>query len=223
MNKKLFNVLVFAAGAAVGSLVTWKVVTTKYERIIQEEIDSVKETWARMNDEDSDDETVCADEDESEPDEDELENESDEDEVEEFDESDMIDYSQIASRYKTSGDKADTAENDEEGEGDSDGDFPYINGPYVIEPNDFADGDHDYEPHCIVYYADGILADDWGVKLDIEETIGYDALDHFGEYTDEDVVHVRNDRLKKDYEVARDPRKYSDVVVSNPPMGAYED
>lgn len=48
MNQKLINVLMFTAGAAIGSLVTWKVVKAKYEQIAQEEIDSVKETWSRM-------------------------------------------------------------------------------------------------------------------------------------------------------------------------------
>ena len=43
MKCKFINVLVFAAGAAIGSAVTWKVVKTKYERFAQEEIESVKE------------------------------------------------------------------------------------------------------------------------------------------------------------------------------------
>ena len=37
----------FTAGAAIGSVVTWKLVKTKYEQIAQEEIESVKETFAR--------------------------------------------------------------------------------------------------------------------------------------------------------------------------------
>ncbi len=46
MKGTLSNVLLFAAGAAIGSAVTWKLVKDKYERIAQEEIDSVKETFA---------------------------------------------------------------------------------------------------------------------------------------------------------------------------------
>ena len=45
MNSTLSKVLMFTTGAAVGSLVTWKLVKTKYERIAQEEIDSVKEVY----------------------------------------------------------------------------------------------------------------------------------------------------------------------------------
>ena len=47
MSKSMVNILIFAAGAAVGSLATWKFVETKYKRIAQEEIDSVKEVFYR--------------------------------------------------------------------------------------------------------------------------------------------------------------------------------
>lgn len=39
------NIIIFATGAAIGSLVTWKLLKTKYEQIAQEEIDSVKEVF----------------------------------------------------------------------------------------------------------------------------------------------------------------------------------
>lgn len=44
---KLSNVVIFAIGAALGSLATWKFVKTKYERIANEEIESVKETFSK--------------------------------------------------------------------------------------------------------------------------------------------------------------------------------
>lgn len=46
MNK-IFNLFIFAAGAAIGSAVTWKLVKTKYERIADEEIKSVKEVFSK--------------------------------------------------------------------------------------------------------------------------------------------------------------------------------
>ena len=45
MNK----IFIFTLGAAVGSVVTWKLVKDKYARIAQEEIDSVKEVFSRRN------------------------------------------------------------------------------------------------------------------------------------------------------------------------------
>lgn len=44
---KLSNVVIFAIGAALGSLATWKFVKNKYERIANEEIESVKETFSK--------------------------------------------------------------------------------------------------------------------------------------------------------------------------------
>lgn len=203
MNNKLFNVLMFTAGAAIGSLVTWKIVKTKYEQILQEEIDSVKETWARMGYQESDEETP-------------YEEDEEEDEDDEWDDSVMTDYAAIASKYSRSSD----VENGEEGGGDDE--VPYINGPVVITPDEYGDGNYDHDLHCINYYADGVLADDWGVKLDIDETIGLEALEHFGDYA-EDTVHVRNERLKADYEVVKDPRNYADMLANDPQMRMYAD
>lgn len=45
MNKT-GNVIAFVLGAAIGSFVTWKVIDRKYEKLIQEEIESVKNTFS---------------------------------------------------------------------------------------------------------------------------------------------------------------------------------
>ena len=49
----------------------------------------------------------------------------------------------------------------------------------------------------------------------VDDVVGVDSLTHFGEY-EEDSVFVRNDLLQTDYEILRDPRKYSDVVGDSP-------
>ena len=55
------------------------------------------------------------------------------------------------------------------------------------------------------YIDDEPLTDD-----QIEDLIGEDSLSHFGEYED-DSVFVRNDRLRTDYEILADTRRYGDV------------
>ena len=46
MNKNvLSNMFMFVTGAVIGSVVTWKLVKTKYEQIAQEEIESVREVY----------------------------------------------------------------------------------------------------------------------------------------------------------------------------------
>lgn len=202
MKQKLFNVLLFAAGAAVGSLVTWKIVKTKYERIAQEEIDSVKETWARMERED-------------EVDSEDIDEDTEDNEDSGYDESDMIAYHTLVNMYSKPGTET---ENDKKGGGDDE--VPYINGPYIITPEDFGDGDYDHDLYCLTYYSDGILSNDWYEEIDIDETIGDESLEHFGDYA-EDIVHVRNERLKADYEVVRDDRTYAELVANDPLLHMY--
>lgn len=233
MNKTLFGVIAFAAGAAIGSVVTWKVVKTKYEQIADEEIASVKEEYAdlmgkmkkRLNEtatyvgpQDSDE--AAAEEEEYYPDDDERD----------FTEKEkqQVEYYKLTSKYRGSNveDDNEDEENDkegDEGEDEFDGEVRFINGPYPISPDDFSCSPPGYSAQPLDYFADGVLADDWGMKVDIEETIGEENLAHFGEYAD-DILYVRNERTEIDYEVTRDPRTYDEVVRMNPNpyYGKYE-
>lgn len=209
MKKKLFNVFLFATGAAIGSLVTWKFVKTKYERILQEEIDSVKETWARQMGTGLNRGVVRQNESEL--------NDSDDELDDGYGTLVMTDYAALAGKYGNPSGEA--TENDEKGDGGEE--VPYINGPCVITPDEYGDGNFDHSLYCLTYYSDDVLANDWWETLDIEETIGRDALEHFGDYA-EDIVHVRNERLNADYEVVRDHRTYAEVTANDPLMRAYE-
>lgn len=213
MNKKLFNVVLVTVGAAVGSAVTWFVVKTKYEKIIQEEIDSVKEEYQYLRGMLIDEETANEVQDVTQ----EIQNESTDESVEGDDNifepssDEVFEYHRIASNYRSSEDDKD--DDKEGGMGDID-EAPYINGPYVISPDDFRCSPPGYNAQALDYFSDGILADSWGMKMDIEETIGEDSLNHFGEYTD-DIVYVRNERLEIDYEVTADLREYGEVYSSH--------
>lgn len=89
--------------------------------------------------------------------------------------------------------------------------------PNVISPDEFGSNE-DYEEISLTYYADGTLTDDNDRAMsedEIEDTIGKDSLNHFGEYED-DSVFVRNDRLKVDYEILKDERTYADILREKP-------
>lgn len=234
MNRSaLCKILMFAVGAAVGSAVTWKFVKTKYEQIAQEEIDSVKDEYANLMQKTRDMLKASVADEEDEP---EVEQEDDkypDDDERDFTdhEKEMIEYYKVTSKYRKSEDEEskdetdDKEENTEEG-GNGDEDdlgFPYIDGPYVISAEDFNSSPPGYNAQPLDYFADGVLADGWGVQLDIKETIGEEALDHFGEEQD-DIVYVRNERNEIDYEVTRDPRTYEEVrrMNPNPYYGRYE-
>ena len=88
-----------------------------------------------------------------------------------------------------------------------------MNKPYVISPEEF--GEADYNIVSLNYYADGVLANDFDeVVDDVENTVGEDFEEHFGDY-EEDSVFVRNDELGLDYEILRDMRNFSDVVKNH--------
>lgn len=222
MNRNtLCKIFLFAAGAAIGSVATWKLVKTKYEQIAQEEIDSVKEEYANLMKSMRDklkgsvsEQTESA---ESEKCDDEYPDDDDRDFTPH--EQDMIEYYKLTSKYHKSDEvvEEDSENNEEGGNGDADDDedFPYINEPYVISVDDFNSGPPGFNVQTLDYFADGVLADDWGVVLDIEETIGEDALSHFGDEQD-DIVYVRNERNEIDYEVTRDPRTYDEARRLNP-------
>lgn len=213
MNRTLFNVLLVTAGAAIGSVVTWKVVTTKYEKLIQEEIDSVKEEYKNLYANIKAFGDMEFDEDDS----DYVNEEDSNDEEDVFEpalDSEVFEYHNISSRYRSSTDMEEDDNEEEGGTGETD-EAPYINGPYVISPDDFRCSPPGYNAQALDYFSDGVLADSWGAKMDIETTIGEDSLEHFGDYAD-DILYVRNERLEVDYEITRDPRTYDETVRTNP-------
>lgn len=52
MNNALTYILTFASGAAIGSVITWKIVKEKYEQISREEIDSVIKKFSKKDEDD---------------------------------------------------------------------------------------------------------------------------------------------------------------------------
>lgn len=81
--------------------------------------------------------------------------------------------------------------------------------PYVIDPSEY--GDLDYKQVSLNYYDDGVLTyENDDVIDDIDSLVGKDSLSHFGEY-EADTVYVRNDRLKIDFEILADTRRYEDI------------
>lgn len=184
MNNTLSKIIIFATGAAIGSAVTWKIVKTKYERIAQEEIDSVKEEFARLRGEEKTEEEESDDEDEEPhvP----TEREVYSDAVE------QLGYSTV-SNYKEY--------NKEEVED--------MLEPYVIPPEEF--DENGYETETLYYYACGTLANRRDEIINnIDELIGEESLTHFGEY-EMDSVFVRNDNLETDFEILKDNRRFSEV------------
>lgn len=78
---------------------------------------------------------------------------------------------------------------------------------YVISPEEFGELDT-YTKISLTCFDDYVLADEHGVIIEnVEEIVG-DALNHIGEYED-DSVFVRNNVLHCDYEILCDEREYA--------------
>lgn len=85
----------------------------------------------------------------------------------------------------------------------------------IIHPEEFAMED-DYDTTTLTYFEDEVLVDELNEKIeDVEELIGPDALNHFGEY-EEDSVYVRNHNRMTDYEILKDARTYKEVLKNMP-------
>ena len=204
MKNTSINLAMLAVGAAIGSAVTWKLVKTKYERIAQEEIDSVKEVYSRK-------------EEHSEP----VEIKT---ETPEPNKTVLVDkpylktYAAMIQKegYMDYSRKSEPEPKQEKEKYTRDmDDFAYDEEPYVIAPEHFDEYD-DYETQSLTYYADGYLADDNGDLIeDIDGTVGIDFDEHIGDFED-DSVHIRNERLKTDFEILASNSKYMDTVVSRP-------
>jgi hypothetical protein len=193
MNNTLSNIIAFTVGVAIGSAVTWKMLDAKYARIAQEEIDSVKETYARLHEDDAPDHLYLEEEEEiliTEP----LEKPDIREYAAKLQESGYTNYSEVGKVAKEES---------------------VVEKPYTIAPEEFGELE-DYETVSLTYYADGVLADDMDEIVDnVDDVVGADFADHFGEYED-DSVFIRNDRTKCDYEILLDVRKYEYVVNLNP-------
>lgn len=178
MNAKV--IFAFTLGAAVGTAATWKFFKTKYEKIAQEEIDSVKEVYSKKRPkiEEEEDINIIT-------------------ESEDTDDADDAEYRKIV---------AESGYNNEEKGGSE----PMTNEIEVIPPDEFGDI-LEYDTETLVYYSDGVLADTSNnVIEDVDDMVGPEALDSFGEWED-DVVYIRNDKYKTYYEVTRDYDKYIDL------------
>lgn len=190
MNNTLSKLLVFVTGAAIGSAVTWKIITDKYSQIIEEELEEFKNEILEELDEDDEEDAQ-------------EETESVDDDKTAY--NDIIEESGYRNYSNRTPAKQVVPEEKKEGVED-------MGEPYIISPDDFDEHD-DYEVESLTYYADGILADENDNEIeDVEGMVGKGSLNHFGEYED-DSVFVRNDERKTDYEILLDERRFADVFT----------
>lgn len=186
------KMFIFAAGALVGSLSTWYATRKYYEKITNDEIESMKEWLARRveeQDEKTENQTSKPDERPNSP-------------------SVKPNLMEYAAMMKDLG-YTDYSRKTEEPEKEEDEEVDDMDRPHIIEPEEF--GECDYEEVSLTHYADGVLTDEQDNPIeDVDGIVGEDYAEHFGEYEDNSVF-VRNDRLQTDFEILADQRNFSDL------------
>lgn len=197
------NFAMFLAGATVGAAGAWFYCKRYYEQVAQEEIDSVKAAFAErkpdaLKNVKKDIEENVNDSNKQKADMAKLK-------------PDLVNYAaklqeQGYTNYSGIGEQSENKKNEE--------DETVVDEPYVIAPEEF--GEESYTTISLTYYSDGILADDEDERVEnIEDTVGSDFAEHFGDY-EEDSVHIRNDRRRCDYEICKDNRTFAAVAGIDP-------
>lgn len=92
--------------------------------------------------------------------------------------------------------------------------------PYPISAAEWFQNETNYDQITLVYWADDdVLVDDNnGIIRDTDRVVGNVNLQNrFGFLSDDpDIVYVRNERLKADYEITKDERNFGEVVHGVP-------
>lgn len=192
MKEYIGKSFIFLTGIAVGAAISWKYAETKYKKIAEEEIESVKETFENRL------KNVKRLEDVAKSVIDISEKEKQQKEVDLKEYTDIIKHSEYVQT-----DQADISKDVKEGKIMADR-------PYIISPEEFGENPY-YDTISLTYYSDKVLTDEDDIEIeDVDGLIGEDSLNHFGEYED-DSVFVRNDELQTDYEILLDERAYYDI------------
>ena len=186
MNKDLLiKGMIFLAGGAIGSVVTWTLVKTKYEQTIEDKNEEILFLRDRYSERKAGEHIV----------------KGINDGIEDPEE---LSIQEIRAKVQGLGYINEQIMKDKEKEEEEDMDRPEI-----ITPTE--SWEQDYPTLSLTYYeGDGVLAnDDNEIIENVDELVGEDFADHFGEY-EEDSVFVRNDKHGVYYEILRDYGCYSE-------------
>ena len=191
MSENFKTFLTFALGAAAGSAVTWYFVTKKHIHEFEEWAEEFQNDLYRGLSADAEEESEYYEEEESE-----------ETPIRVAAERPHSNPRPIQEYYNPNKIEPVSEEGDES-----------MDEPYVITPEQFSELDYEgYATETLTLYADGVLTDYLdNVIENVDDVVGEDSLNHFGEY-EEDTVFVRNDHLMTGYEIQRDNRTYAEVV-----------
>ena len=78
--------------------------------------------------------------------------------------------------------------------------------PFVIDESQLSEY-VTYDVVCLIYFADGVLTDDW--EMPVEDPVFTVGTEYERILQTEDIMYVRNDRLRCYFEIAKDIRTFA--------------
>lgn len=179
------NIAWLLGGGAIGAAIAWFCAKRYYEKLAQEEIESVKNAFGGKTNA-----VVDLEEEKVEEPETEERQKADAAKIK----PDILGFSETKPKEKEEDNLKDVKDE-----------------PYIISPDSFGENE-EYERYSLTYYeGDGALVDDNDEPIgDYNSLIPDDWEDHFGEY-EEDSVFVCNDARKIYCEILKDYRSYCDI------------
>lgn len=94
---------------------------------------------------------------------------------------------------------------------------PYDARPHPISEDEYVQNEDDYDIIPMMLYADGVVAGDDDHEIeDYERILGFDITKKFHQYEYDDVVYVKDDRLRVIYEVSRSAKTYEEQLRQHP-------
>lgn len=178
------DVVFLLAGVVIGAIGTKYYLDAKYEEVLQEEMDKMRASRknAHMSYNDAKPNT-------SEP-----------------KEKPVNKYAKLANNYATPSELVEKKHVD----------YRQVTEPYVMSQEQFQEEMPEFDKISLWYYVvDETVADeDDTVIEDIDGVLGGDSLSTFGDEDNEDpdVIYVRNEKLRIDYEITRIYSSYSETV-----------
>ena len=197
------KVLIFLGGAAIGSALTYFYVKDKYEKIVDEEIQSVKEEYAKSYEAKKTVEVLNETKTKI------LENVMNK--ASEIGMGPLQHESHTEAPVNYNIFSKPRIDSEEENDDEDEDEIPNYAGhptegiagvPYTISPELFVNDKKNFDKITLEYYeGNDILVEEMSDEpVNIDESIGRDSLRMFGEF-ERDLVYVRNERLETDFEV----------------------
>lgn len=191
MNSAVKSTFIFAIGAAIGSVVTWKLLSDVYERRLQEEIADIKDVYSKQE-ETPEEGLDTADE-----------------QPQENHKSEKRSGGIYETMVKRLGYTDYSSMSDTEEKKDDE-----IQAPHVISYEEFGNLE-DYTCVGLTLHSDDILSNERSEVIeDVGDLLGDVSLDR-DEFMD-DALYVRNHKLKIDFEILLDEETYEQLLERKP-------